>query len=123
MTGARNLDNTPAVPYKGQNIAIRQTGEFRNWLDALRDRKARLRIDDRLKRLAHGHSGDTKSVGGGVFELRLQFGPGYRVYYIWQGDVLILLLNGGDKDSQTRDIAKARQLAKEADDGIESLPL
>ncbi len=86
-------------------------------------RKARLWIDDRLKRLASGSAGDTKSVGDGVQELRLHFGPGYRVYYMWRDGVLIILLNGGDKGSQARDIAKAKQLAREIDDGIEVDPL
>lgn len=116
------IDNEPDVSYKGQ-IVILQTETFGAWLEGLRDRKARLRIDDRLKRLASGNAGDTKPVGGGVQELRLHFGPGYRIYYIWQDGVLIILLNGGDKDSQARDIAKAKELAKEADDGIEGHPL
>jgi putative addiction module killer protein len=96
---------------------------FRDWLNGLRDRKARLRIDDRLRRLAAGNAGDTKSLGDGVQELRLHIGPGYRIYYMWQGDVLVILLTGGDKDTQPRDIAKAKQLAKDADDGIEGLPI
>jgi putative addiction module killer protein len=114
-----NVDDSHYVLYEGQKIEIRQTPEFRSWLNDLRDRQARVRIDDRLKRLASGNSGDTKSVGDGVQELRMPFGPGYRVYYMWRGDVLILLLTGGDKDSQTRDIARAKRMAKEADDGIE----
>lgn len=73
------VDKTPAVHYKG-HVVIYQTAHFRDWLDGLRDRKARLRIDDRLKRLASGNVGDSKSVGGNVQELRLHFGPGYRVY-------------------------------------------
>lgn len=83
------------------------------------DRKTRLRIDDRLKRLADGNFGDTKPVGDGVQKLRMKFGPGYRVYYIWLGKILILLLNRGDKDSQVRDILRAKMMAKEAEDGIE----
>jgi putative addiction module killer protein len=115
----RDVDQNPNVLYKGQSIAIVQTPIFRDWLRGLRDRRARLRIDDRLKRLATGNTGDTKSVGGGVQELRMRFGPGYRVYYMWRGEVLIILLNGGDKSSQARDIAKAKSLAKEAEDGVE----
>ncbi|MET0587792.1 MAG: type II toxin-antitoxin system RelE/ParE family toxin [Novosphingobium sp.] len=103
-----------------EQIAIVQTEVFHDWLEGLRDRKARVRIDDRVKRLAGGNAGDTKSVGDGVQELRLHFGPGYRIYYMWRDGVLIILLNGGDKGSQTRDIARAKELAKEADDGIES---
>jgi putative addiction module killer protein len=116
------LDTFPNVSYKGQ-ITIVETGQFRDWLDGLRDGKARLRIDDRLRRLANGNAGDTKPVGDGVQELRLHFGPGYRVYYMWRDGVLVILLCGGDKDSQARDIAKAKTLAKEADDGIEGLPI
>jgi putative addiction module killer protein len=116
------IDNAQKVLYKGQ-IAVVETEQFRDWLDGLRDGKARVRIDDRLRRLANGNVGNTKSVGGGVQELRLHFGPGYRIYYIWQHGVLIVLLCGGDKDSQARDIAKAKLLAKEAVDGIEGLPI
>lgn len=116
------IDKPQNVLHKGQ-VVIVQTAVFRDWHNGLPDRKARLRIDDRLKRLASGNAGDTKSVGNGVQELRLHFGPGYRVYYIWRDGVLIILLNGGDKGSQARDIAKAKQLAKDADDGIEGLPV
>src|SRR3546814_19097487 len=88
-------------------------------MDGLKDRRARVRIADRLKRLAAGNAGDSKPVGDGVQELRFAFGPGYRIYYIWSGGRLIILLMGGDKSSQTRDIPKARALAKEADDRTE----
>ena len=118
----KEIDKRPIVLYEGQ-IVIVETKQFRVWLDGLRDGTARLRIDDRLQRLASGNAGDTKSVGDGVQELRLHFGPGYRVYYIWQDGVLIILLCGGDKNSQARDIARAKQLVKEADDGIEGLPI
>lgn len=106
-----------------EKITILQTDTFHQWLSGLRDRKARLRIDDRLKRLASGNAGDTKSVGDGVQELRLSFGPGYRIYYIWRDGMLIILLHGGDKSMQARDIAKAKVLAREADDGIETDPI
>ncbi|OHD03853.1 MAG: hypothetical protein A2885_20435 [Sphingopyxis sp. RIFCSPHIGHO2_01_FULL_65_24] len=113
------IDKIPNVLYKGQSIEIRQTLQFEKWLRDLRDRRARFRIADRLKRFAAGNAGDTKSVGENVQELRLAFGPGYRIYYIWRGNTLVLLLIGGDKDNQARDIAKAKELAKEADDGFE----
>jgi putative addiction module killer protein len=116
------IDKFVAVLYEGQT-AIVETEQFRAWLDGLRDRKARVRIDDRLRRLAGGNAGDTKSVGDGVQELRLHFGPGYRVYYIWREGVLVILLCGGDKSSQARDIAKAKELAREAEDGIEGLSI
>lgn len=118
----KHVEASSNVHDEGQ-IKIVQTETFRDWLLRLRDRKARVRIDDRLKRLISGNAGDTKSVGDGVLELRLHFGPGYRIYYMWQGDVLIILLNGGDKSSQSRDIAKAKELAKEAEDGIEGGPV
>jgi putative addiction module killer protein len=110
-------------PASSGQVKIVQTGIFRDWLDSLSNRRDRLRIDDRLRRVAGGNIGDTKSVGGGVHELRFSFGPGYRIYYIWQDGVLIVLLNGGDKSSQVRDIAKAKALAKEADDGIAGLSI
>ncbi len=81
---------------------------FREWLDALRDRRARARIRVRLNRVRLGNFGDAKSVGGGVYELRVPYGPGYRVYFARTGGRIILLLCGGDKSSQRRDIAKAK---------------
>lgn len=75
---------------------------FREWLKNLKDREARVRIRVRLDRIEMGNFGDTKSVGGGVFEIRLPFGPGYRIYYGRHGDTVILLLHGGDKSSQSR---------------------
>jgi putative addiction module killer protein len=118
-----DIDKSPNVLYEGQNIQVLQTLDFRDWLKTLRDRKARLRIGERIDRLVAGNFGDTKSVGEGVQELRMRFGPGYRIYYIWRGDVLIILLNGGDKDSQVRDIAKAKRMAKEIGDGSEASPI
>lgn len=117
------IDNPPPVLYEGHAVQIRQTPQFDKWLRTLRDRLARSRIVDRLKKLALGHAGDTKFIGDDVYELRFAFGPGYRIYYMWQGDRLVLLLSGGDKDSQTRDIVKAKALAKEANDGTENTPL
>ena len=116
------FDNPPNVLYTG-HVPIVETEQFRDWLDNVRDRKARLRIDDRLRRLAGGNAGDTKSVGDGVQELRMHFGPGYRVYYTWRDGALIILLCGGDKDSQDRDIAKARALVKDIDDVSEASSL
>lgn len=118
-----SIDKSQNVLYKGQIIRVLQTSEFRDWLTRLRDRKARLRIAERIDRLVAGNFGDTKSVGDGVQELRMRFGPGYRIYYVWRGDVLIILLNGGDKDSQDRDIAKAKRMVKEIGDGSEAPPL
>ena len=117
------IDNSTNVLHSRQNMKILQTSDFRDWLKKLRDRQARFRIGERIDRLVAGNFGDTKSVGDGVQELRMRFGPGYRIYYVLRGDVLIILLSGGDKDSQVRDIAKAKRMAKELDDGIETSPL
>jgi putative addiction module killer protein len=81
---------------------------FTEWVEGLRDRKARARIDTRLTRVRLGNLGDYASVGEGVFELRIFYGPGYRVYFGFEGDTVVLLLCGGDKGSQQRDIATAK---------------
>lgn len=94
-------------------IEIRQTAIFAKWLVGLRDRVARARIAVRIDRLALGNPGDVKAVGGGVSEMRIDYGPGYRVYYARRGDVVVLLLCGGDKKSQVRDIVAAQTLAAE----------
>ena len=85
---------------------------FSNWLNDLKDSRGRGRIADRVERLAQGHYGDAKSVGEGVSELRLQFGPGYRVYFVRRGTKIIIRLCGGDKTTQIRDIERAKRLAK-----------
>jgi putative addiction module killer protein len=89
-----------------------ELNEFTSWLAKLRDKQARSRIVSRITRLKHGHFGDSKSVGDGVFELRFVFGPGYRVYFANQNDKVVLLLAGGDKSTQARDIFRARSLLK-----------
>lgn len=98
-------------------IEVRQTGVFSEWLRKLRDEKARFRILARIRRLSLGHFGDVKPVGEGVSELRIDYGPGYRVYLCQRGDTLVLLLVGGNKKTQATDIAKAKKLAKEWTDG------
>jgi len=94
-------------------IEVRQTTAFSRWLAALRDRRARARIEARLDRLMLGNPGDVKPIGGGVSELRIDYGPGYRVYYVRRGTALIVLLAGGDKHTQERDIALALKLASD----------
>ena len=91
---------------------IRKTVEFLKWMDGVRDVRAKLAIAARIDRLAKGNPGDVKPVGHGVSELRIRFGPGFRVYFVQYGSVLIVLLCGGDKSSQEADIAKARAIAK-----------
>ncbi|UXS05543.1 type II toxin-antitoxin system RelE/ParE family toxin [Agrobacterium tumefaciens] len=94
-------------------IELKQTSTFAKWEARLRDRRARTMIAARLMRLAAGLPGDVEPVGEGVSELRIHYGPGYRVYFQQRGDVLIVLLCGGNKGSQSNDIAKAKKLAKE----------
>ena len=98
-------------------IEVRQTEVFSNWLRKLRDLNARARIQIRIRRLSLGNFGDVKSIGEGVSELRINYGPGYRVYFQRIGSLLVLLLVGGDKKTQDADIAKAKKLAKEAENG------
>ncbi|MGV1904142.1 type II toxin-antitoxin system RelE/ParE family toxin [Agrobacterium cavarae] len=93
-------------------FTIRETMEFSNWLTKLKDVQARARIVRRVDRLQQGNPGDVKPVGEGVSELRIDYGPGYRVYFIQEGKLIIVLLCGGDKSSQSRDISQAKALAK-----------
>lgn len=90
-----------------------KTNHFDKWFRQMKDIRAAARIQMRLDRLAAGNPGDVKPVGGGISELRIDYGPGYRVYYRQMGDVLIVLLYGGDKSSQAKDIERARELAEE----------
>ncbi len=94
-------------------IEVRQTTRFATWLAGLRDDRARARILKRLDRAKSGNLGDVAPVGGGVSEMRIFYGPGYRVYFIHRGSELIVLLCGGDKSSQDGDIEEARAMAKE----------
>lgn len=93
-------------------IEVRQTDVFADWLRRLRDESARARIQVRIRRLSLGNFGDVKPVGGDVGELRIDYGPGYRVYFK-RGEFVVLLLAGGTKKTQEADIAKAKKLAQE----------
>ena len=94
-------------------IEVRQTDDFAEWFAALRDRDARARITVRIRRLSLGNPGDVRPVGGGVSEMRIDYGPGYRVYFVRRGETIVVLLCGGDKRRQDRDIARALELARE----------
>jgi putative addiction module killer protein len=98
-------------------IEVRQTDLFANWLRKLRDEQAHARIQIGIRRLSLGNFGDVEPVGEGVSELRIDYGPGYRVYFQRIGSRLVLLLAGGSKKTQDADIAKAKKLAKEAQHG------
>jgi putative addiction module killer protein len=92
---------------------LKQTATFRNWWTKLRDKRAVTIVFARLDRLAYGHAGDVAPVGQGISELRIHYGPGYRVYFQKRGETIILLLSGGDKGSQEKDIKTAKKLAAE----------
>lgn len=94
-------------------LSVRLTQGFQVWLDGLRDQKAQVRIAARLRLAEAGNLGDWKPVGGKVSEMRVDFGPGYRLYFTRRGSVLIVMLAGGEKSSQTRDIKRAQQILKE----------
>ena len=97
-------------------IVIRQTRLFADWVASLRDKNAIARINIRIRRLSLGNPGDTKSVGGGVSEMRIDYGPGYRIYFTRRGLNIVLLICGGDKRTQAADIARAKALAQETTD-------
>ncbi len=92
---------------------IIKSDTFERWLIGLKDRQARLRVQSRVDRLSEGNPGDVKPVGGGISELRIDFGPGYRVYFIKRGLLVIVLLAGGDKRTQQADIKRAIKIAKD----------
>jgi len=93
-------------------LEIRQTEAYSQWFNKLRDRQARARIDVRIRRLSLGNPGDVKPVGDGVSELRIDYGPGYRLYFMRRRQTLVILLAGGDKNTQDQDIKTARELAQ-----------
>ena len=94
-------------------LEVRQTDVYARWFRRLRDKQAKARINLRIRRLSLGNPGDVRAIGEGVSELRIDYGPGYRVYFVQRGQSLALLLAGGDKSTQEQDIEKARNLARE----------
>lgn len=95
------------------DLRVLQTDDFRDWLDRLRGERAKARIAARIQRMQQGNPGDIRALHGGLMEIRIDFGPGYRIYFLRQTVSIILLLCGGDKRTQRRDIAKARELIEE----------
>jgi putative addiction module killer protein len=94
-------------------VEVRQTDVFAAWFAGLRDREARTRITVRIRRLSLGNPGDVKPVGSGVSEMRIDYGPGYRLYFVRRGEAVVVLLCGGDKRRQDHDVARALELARE----------
>ncbi len=94
-------------------LELKQTEQFRRWRTRLKDERARTLIASRLDRLAYGHAGDAAPVGDGISELRIHYGPGYRIYFHRQGNTVVILLCGGDKGSQAMDINTAKRLLAE----------
>ncbi len=94
-------------------LEVLKSATFEAWLTGLRDRHARERINARIRRLGLGNPGDVKPVGAGVSEMRIDYGPGYRVYFVQRGDFVVVLLCGGDKRTQNADIKRAIQIAKD----------
>src|SRR5699024_11629275 len=107
------LEIESTVNYSSHMIEVRRSGTFDQWLKKLRDVRAVARINIRIERLAAGNPGAVASVGDGVSELKLDYGPGYRVYFTREGDELVVLLCSGDKKTQAKDIKEAKRIAKE----------
>jgi putative addiction module killer protein len=118
-----HIDLFRNVLYKGQAFLISETSEFAKWLGSLRDLRAATKIADRLKRAANGNFGDVKSAGSGISEMRVDYGPGYRVYFFKRNNELVILLCGGDKRTQQSDIAEAKRLKSEIERNDGTPPL
>jgi putative addiction module killer protein len=97
-------------------IEIRETDTYKKWFHSLNDKRAKARIDVRIKRVSLGNFGDVQPVGNGVSELKINYGAGYRVYFVKQGNLIVILLCGGDKSTQSKDIQKAHELAQSLKD-------
>jgi len=108
-----DVDSSHPVLYKGHSFRLAETDEFHLWLGSLADRRANARIVDRLKRASNGNFGDVKPAGSGVSEMRIDYGPGYRVYFFRRRKELVILLCGGDKKTQKADIATAIRMKGE----------
>lgn len=101
------------MEYSSFVLEIRQTEPYAAWFDGLRDKRATARINARLRRVSLGNLGDARPLGDGVSELRIDYGPGYRVYLVQRGPALVILLTGGDKSTQRKDIKRAKELARD----------
>ena len=111
MVKKNKLDKNYPTGYNKTKFDVKETDIFKKWIKALKDKTARSIINVRIRRLSLGNKGDTTPLGDSISELRIDFGPGYRVYYTQIGNSLVILLCGGDKSSQEKDIKKARRIA------------
>lgn len=114
----RQLDSLYPCGYSARVFTVLQTEEFVAWLDALKDKRAQVRIAARLRQVEAGSLGDWQPIEGEVSEMRVHFGPGYRLYFVRRGRVIVLVLNAGDKSTQRRDIRRALKLAAELGDDL-----
>lgn len=94
-------------------LVVYENATFKRWVERLRDRRAVASVNARILKVSSGHLGDARSVGDGIYEMRIHYGPGYRLYFIREGETVIVLLCGGDKSSQRRDIERAKRLAQD----------
>ena len=99
-------------------VEIHKTEIFTKWLEALKDLRAKARILARIDRMRFGNFGDVSSVGEGISEMRIFYGPGYRVYFVQRGSEVVILLSGGDKSTQSKDITKAKEIARQLEDQL-----
>ncbi|GHT68630.1 addiction module antitoxin RelB [Spirochaetia bacterium] len=106
------LDFPYSIGYTKNMITVRETEHFKTWIRAINDRQTKQIINARIRRISTGNFGDTKPVGDGISELRIDYGPGYRVYYIRRGDELVILLCGSDKSTQDETIKAAKKIAE-----------
>jgi len=111
-TNASTIDILYLIRYNMYMIEIRETAVYKKWFEALKDKKAKARIDVRIRRISLGNFGDVKPVGKGISELKIDYGPGYRVYFMKQENIIVILLCGGDKSTQPKDIQKAQDLVR-----------
>jgi putative addiction module killer protein len=116
MRTDNSIDILYPIGYDEYMITIRETEQFKSWILNIKDNVTQAIINARIRRISTGNFGDSRSVGDGVFELRIHYGPGYRVYFKDTGKEIVILLCGGDKSTQSRDITAAKQIAQNVEE-------